>query len=147
MDPTKQLPPSLGGTYAGGTIAIHPDLFASPEFVSKHDKSHTYFCFGLLVALLILALLFPRTIGATGLTYKLREIFLILAGVSFEWTTLKQLKVWQYGALTKSFIFLSFGAILFGMAGGMLVYHGIEERTDQQLQARPYNQTQNLMKK
>jgi len=147
MDQTSSPPPEAGGTYAGGTIALHPELFSSPEFIAKKDQTHTYFCIAMMVILLITSVLFPRSMGASGLTYKLREIGLILAGVSFTWTALKGMKIWRFGAVGKAAIFFFFGVILFGMTTGLLLYHGVEERTDKMLQARPYNQPQDLMKK
>ncbi len=147
MDQLRTLPPTSGGAYAGGTIALHPDLFTSPEFIAKTDRTHTYFCILMLVLLLILSLLFPRDLGATGLLYKVREVFLILAGVSFTWTALKKMKVWSYHPMAKITVFVFFGVTLFGLTTGLLMYHGVEERTNKELQARPYNQPQQLMRK
>ncbi len=147
MDQTSSIPPNTGGGYAGGTIALHPELFSSPKFIAKHDASHTYFCILMIIVLLILSLLFPRSMGASGMTYKVREILIILATVSFSWSLLKTLKLWRFPMPVKMMIFLTGGTVLIGLTTGILLYHGVEERKDKELKARPYMQTQNLMKK
>lgn len=147
MDHTGTVPPIIGGGYAGGTIALHPDISSSPKLVSRHDASPTYFCITMFILLVLASLVFPRSVGASGLSYKLREFFLIFAFVSFVWTLFKQMKLWQYPFVAKVIVYIVSMCALVGVSGGLFVYHGVEERTNTKLQARPYMQTQNLMKK
>lgn len=122
----------------GGTIGISTNRSQSPKLVSWHEQPHTHFCLTMVVLLIVWSLIFPRSIGASGFTYKVREVLLIFAFASFLWTAFKRMKIWEFSMMGRLFAYVFSALILMGATTGMFFFHGIEERTDQQLQSRSY---------
>lgn len=122
----------------GGTIGISANRPQSPRLVSWHEQPHTRFCVMMIILLSIWSLVFPRSIGASGITYKIREILLILAFVSFLWTAFKRAKIWEHSVISRVIAYSGAALILVIATTGIFFFHGIEERTDKQLQSRSY---------
>ena len=107
--------------------------------IAQREKTSTYFCLFMAIFLFLISLFFvPQAIATTGFFYKVREFALIIAMVSFAWTFLHKIKIWDFQIIRKVCTYFLMGSILLLITSCMFLYHGLEERANKQLQTHTY---------